>query len=353
MRRAPVVLILCSVLARSEPQLSTARQAELAGDLAAAEKAYERELNSRPAAETWQRLGLVRHLQNKFDSAIPAFREAAQLDPSLWTAHLFLGICLYRTNQFAGALAALEKADRLAPKQNAGRDELDYWLGATRIAAKRPLKGLQGLERLLARNPRHAEALELAVRTYADLSSGAWNGVAEAHFETAPGYEVHGHALESEGNREGALEAFRKSKALNANRAGPGLAIGRLLLRQEKAEEAFTAFQQELKLVDADPATYYYAGLAAIQLSRYAAAAPMLEAAARWPYRNPEAALALAQVYLALKEPALAVAAARQATLIAPSSDAAHELLAAALSQTGQNGELQAEQRRWQKRQNK
>src|SRR2546430_14813003 len=136
-------------MARGEPQLQVARQAERAGTPPAAEKAYENELKVRPAAGTWQRLGLVRHLQNTFDAASQAFREATRLDPSLWTSHLFLGICLYRTNQFAQALSALEKAQRGAPRNQPGEDELDYWLGATRIALKRPLAGLQSLERLL------------------------------------------------------------------------------------------------------------------------------------------------------------------------------------------------------------
>ena len=233
--RAILIAILGAFLVGGEPQLPAARRAEQTGDLPAAEKAYETELKIRPAAGTWQRLGLVRHLQNKFEPAIEAFREATRLDPALWTSHLFLGICLYRTNQFATALSALEQAQRVAdghaPPGAAGRDELDYWLGATRIALKQPLAGLQSLERLLARNPKHVEALELAVRTYADLGSALWNEVAERNFETALGYEVHGHALESEGNLEGALEAYRQSKALSPQRVGPGLAIGRVLLR--------------------------------------------------------------------------------------------------------------------------
>jgi tetratricopeptide (TPR) repeat protein len=340
-------------MARGEPQVAVARQAEQAGDLPAAEKAYENDLKVRPAAGTWQRLGLVRHLQNKFEAAILAFREATRLDPSLWTSHLFLGICLYRTNQFAPALAALEQAHRVAARNQPGQDELDYWLGATRIALKQPLAGLQSLERLLARNPKHVEALELVVRTYADLGSALWNDVAERNFETAPGYEVHGHALESEGNLEGALEAYRQSKALIPGRAGAGLAIGRLLLRKGKAQEALAALKEELTLAPGDLETSYVAGLAAIQLGLYAQATPLLETAARGARQNPEAPMALAQVYLALREPRQAMEAARQAVAIDPASPAAHELLVAALAQAGQTEGLEQEQRRWQERPNK
>src|SRR5260370_15368348 len=245
-------------MARAESTLPAAREAELAGDLPAAEKAYENDLKIRPAAETWQRLGFVRHLPNTCEAAIQAFREAPRLDPSLWTSHLFLGICLYRTNQFAQALSALEQAQRVAPRNQPGRDELDYWLGATRIALKQPLAGLQSLERLLARNPKHLE---------------------------------------------GALEAYRQSKALSPRRDGPGLAIGRLLLRKGRAEEALAALNEELTLAPGDPETSFAAGLAAIQLGRYVQAAQLMETATSGARENPEAPLALAQVYLALREP--------------------------------------------------
>ena len=63
-----------------------------------------------------------------------------------------------------------------------GRDELEFWLGATQIALKQPLQGLATLERLLRRNPRHIDALELTVRTANEVATGAWNRVAEIVF---------------------------------------------------------------------------------------------------------------------------------------------------------------------------
>jgi tetratricopeptide (TPR) repeat protein len=247
----------------------------------------------------------------------------------------------------------VEQADRIAPQNEPGRDEVDYWLGAARIAMKRPLAGLQPLERLIARNPRHVETLELATRTYADLGSALWNDIAERNFETSAGYEVHGHALESEGNMKGAMEAFQTAKALSPKRAGPGLEIGKLLLREQKAGEALALLKQELTMTGARPETSYFAGLAAIQLGRFAEAAPLMETAARWSRHNPEAPLALAQIHLALRDPVNAVEAARKAIAIAPASIAAHELLTAALMQAGRTAELAEEQRRWQEQQSK
>lgn len=333
----------CAGLAAQE--LST--QTPTAADLQATERAYEEQIRRRPSAELWQRLGLVRHLQSRYDAAVPAFREAIRLHPQLWTSHLFLGICLYRLNHFQESLQALEKADHLGPQSGRGRDEIDYWLGAAQIANQKSLAGLRSLERLLQRNPRHREALELAVRTYMGAGVQLWNQVAERHFETAAGYEVHGHALESEGNLNAALAAYYQARALKAERPGLGLAIGRLLLRQGKAEEALTELKREVAISD-DGEAAVYAGLAALQLGRYEEAAAFLEQASR-DRADGETWMALAQVRLAQQRMDEAVAAARRAVELAPASEAVHELFMTALQRTGRQQELRAEEQRWEK----
>jgi tetratricopeptide (TPR) repeat protein len=330
-----VVAFLVAVLARAQ---STGSRQNTSADLPALEQTIQRTVKSAPSAANWEKLGLVRHLQNRFQDAIPAFREALRVDSSRWASHLFLGICLYRTNQFAEALTSLERANKLAGiASGAGRDDLDYWLAATNLALKRPIPAFRLIERLLARNPAHREGLELATRSYAELSTAIWNEVADKSFDTAAGYEVHGHAVESEGNRNGALGAFRRSQALSPRRAGPGLAIGRLLLLDGKADEALTELRREMQLADADPAAWYYAGLAAAQLGQYSEAAGWLKKAAEWTARLPDAPLALAEVYLALNQPTEAVEAARKAVELNRSSAAAQQVLAAALARAGRH----------------
>jgi tetratricopeptide (TPR) repeat protein len=306
-----------------------ARQAELSGDFAAAEKAYENEVKTRPTADSWQRLGLVRNLQSKFEVASVAFREALRRDPSLWTSRLFLAICLYRLNDFQTARTELELASRQVPSGDPGRDEIDYWLGATLIALSHPLDGLMRLEGLLARKPNRVDALQLATETYASFSSSLWNQVAERNFDSAAGHEVHGHALEAEGDTAGAIEAYQQSQAINPKRSGPGTAIGRILLQRGNPEEASRALNDELRRNPYDPQACYYAGLTAIRQGRMAEAAPLLEIAVNWAAHDPEPAIALAQVYLGLGDRDRAAAAARKALAVAPGNAAATELLQA------------------------
>lgn len=265
----------------------------LPGDVAAQEQFYEKRVRETPTADLWQRLGLTRHLQNRYRDAIPAFREAVRLDPNLWTAHLFLGIGLYRTNDFPSSLVSLENAERLAPKGHAGRDEIDYWLGASRIALKQPLRGLQALERLLARSPTNLEALELATQSYIDLGTSLWNEVAEETFETPQGYEIHAHALEDGQNRLGAVEAYRTSRVLDPERAGPRLGIARILLDQAKPAEALALLKEELAL-SLDPMALLLAGRAAAQTGDRENAERWLTEAILWPATRSEASAALA-----------------------------------------------------------
>lgn len=319
-------------------------------DLAAVERAAAQLVSTQPTAENWQKLGLARYLQGRFEPAITALSEAVGRDSKLWTSHLFLGISQYRTNQFAHALAALERASRLAPTVAPGRDDVDYWLGATRIALRQPLGGLEALERLLARNPRHLQALQLSAETYAETASTLWNRVADRAFDTPAGQEVHGYALESEGNRAGAIEAFRSSLSLAPQRPGSGAALGRLLLSSGDAAAAADALRRELQNDPASPEANLYLGLWALRENQVEQARRSLEIASAWLPGDEEPLLALCQAHLALGAAGPAVAAARSAVEADGHSLAGHELLLAALAAANDRAGWEGEMQRWSSR---
>src|SRR5438093_10396606 len=81
--------------------LDAARRAQAAQDLNKAVEEYRKALSLKPvgAAEIYQNLGLVYHLQFTYQDAIKSFEKALSLQPNLWASHLFMGIGLYKTNQ--------------------------------------------------------------------------------------------------------------------------------------------------------------------------------------------------------------------------------------------------------------
>lgn len=233
-RKLFLVLPLCVALlggrqSGSNEDLDAAHRAELSGDLSRAESIYQKLLTTHPDAEIYQRLGLVRHLQNKFTEASRAFEEAIRLDPQLWSSHLFLGIDYYRINRFADALKQLETTDRLHPQQG----ETRFWLGATQLALHHYIAGFEALEDVLQKDSANTEVLRLLAESYADYGTQLLNGVGEKYPDTAAGLEVQGRAFEFEGSYEAALAAYRKAAAKDPERPGIREAIARILRHEQ------------------------------------------------------------------------------------------------------------------------
>ena len=209
----------------SSEDLDAAHRAELSGNLPRAESIYGKLLGEHPSADIYQRLGLVRQLQNKFGEASQAFEQAVRLNPQLWSAHLFLGIDYYRTNRFSEALKQLEITDRLHP----GQGETRFWLGATQLALHHYMDGFEVLEGVLEKDPNNTEVLRLLAEAYADYGTQLLNQVGEKYPDTAAGLEVQGRAFEFEGSYEAALQAYRAAAAKNPQRPGIREAIARVL----------------------------------------------------------------------------------------------------------------------------
>jgi tetratricopeptide (TPR) repeat protein len=213
-----------------DQELAAAHNAEASADFARAESIYVNILKANPEPDLFQRLGLVRHLQNKFQEASVAFQNALRLNPKLWTSHLFLGIDYYRLNRFEDALVHLKEADRL----NSNVQETQFWLGTTELVLRRYWEGFQTLEGLLEKDPGNTEVLRLLAEGYAEFGTKMLNDVAEKYPDSAPGLEIAGKAFEFEGSDEAALDAYLKAAAKDPELPGIQQAITRVQSRRTK-----------------------------------------------------------------------------------------------------------------------
>lgn len=192
--------------------------------MASAEREYRQALELHADAAIYQRLGLVRHLQGKFQAAIPAFEQSLKIQPNQWSARLFLGIDLYKTNQFERALGQLEQAGKLRPND----PEIELWLGLTHLARKEYLTGLAMLETLSSQQPKNLELLRILAKNYAVYGTTLLNNVAEKYPDTPAGLQIHAQALEFEGANEAALEIYLQLRKLEPARPGVAEALERL-----------------------------------------------------------------------------------------------------------------------------
>jgi tetratricopeptide (TPR) repeat protein len=211
-----VVAALIAQQTSPPPDLAAARQAEQARDFAAAEAIYVQLVSHRPDAQLYQRLGLVRHMQNRFGPAVEAFEQAVKLDASLWSSHLFLGIDLYRMNRFDEADAHLTIANHLHP----GEPEIMFWSGATKLARRDFMAGFETLESVLERNPSNPEVLRMLAESYATFGTSLLNEVGEKYPNSPAGLIVQGKAFEFEGAYGPALNSYRAALSLTPDRPG-------------------------------------------------------------------------------------------------------------------------------------
>lgn len=209
-------LLTAAAQAQVQVHVDAAQKAQAAGDFRTAETEYVEALKGREDWELFQRLGLVRHLQNKYAQAITALEQAVHLNPDAWGAQLFLGIDCYRTNQFARGLDALRRSARIQPNQ----PEVQFWLGVTYIALDRYLDGLQILDELSQAQKPQLEALRILAQSSSDYSIQLHNRITKEAPESAWAHRVHGMALEDAGFCDQAVVEYRRALELKPDMAG-------------------------------------------------------------------------------------------------------------------------------------
>jgi len=172
-----------------------------------------------------------------------------------------------------GLIALLEQAEKAADAEATARPV------AVRTRVSRPAE----LAEMLRGNPHDPDALYLAGKSYEALSSD----VGHKLFALSPdSYRVRmmrGEAFEkSDANDyEKALEEYRRALALKPDLPGVHYAIGRILWKMRRWEEAIMLLQQELEKNPHHGLANYYLGNSYLALDRKEQAIRHLEAAIR------------------------------------------------------------------------
>lgn len=236
-----------------------AKQAEEKHDFQAAAGIYQQILKANPhQPDVLQKLGLVYYLSGRYAQAIPPLKEAAQLDPSLWGADLFLGISYYRSGDFASAAAALRQTLALQPNL----PEAEYWYGST-LAAQGDSESAVPYLRRAAASPRTsldaqaqlADAYQAAAQSYDQKVMALDPNSYRAH-------QLKAESLAWQGRDSAALLEYQRALALKPDIEGVHRAMGAIYWQQRNFDQASRQFEAELKLNPLD-------GLSNLRLGEY------------------------------------------------------------------------------------
>lgn len=273
----------------------------------------------------------------RFGPAIELFRELTSLQPANSTAWRGLGLSLTDHSQSLFARLPAESAEALT------------LLARARLAADEPKAAFTFLRQALTKNPHfgpaHASLAELYTKTdhsdwaaaetaKAAPASGVFAEIENASKEAlqafarlsalGPSAELHeteAEAARARGNHAGAIAAWRKALALKPGNPNLERGLARSLLQSRNYDEAIpllTKYQ-----------LYSELGEALVESGKPAEAVPHL-----LKTRTPAAQAALGRAYLAIDQPAKAIAPLR-AALATDTDGGLHFQLARALQRTG------------------
>ena len=228
-------------LDRLHAELAAARQAQDPSRLRAA---YEELATLQPDNSEFHRgHGLAAYLSGHYQQAIAALARAADLEPNLAGARLYLSMSLYRTNRFQEALEAVNQSPELA----AGQAAALYWKGASYRALGQLAPAIAVLEAARRTSEPDPNLLQLLTRSYSERSSELLRRLLSTAPDSAAARLLKAEELAMDGVHQAALRELNTALSASPGFIGLHLAKGGILWAQEKYEAGAAEFRLELE----------------------------------------------------------------------------------------------------------
>jgi len=202
---------------------------------------------------TLMRQGSVALQQGHFDQALKLFQEAASLQPNNATVYNMIGLCYFNKGQYPEALEAFGKALRLIPTFSDARNNR----GATYLAMGQYSMAEVDFLAVLADNtyPHHWDVYYNLGMTYLRRGNvaAAQEAFVKAISSSTPVYRAYLRLAEIDeqlGNPDGAIRELQEARLKFPERVEAPLALGRLLIKLGRKEEARQYLQE---VIDGQP----------------------------------------------------------------------------------------------------
>lgn len=229
------------------PQDAVAQQSR--GDWSGAEKTWRALTTGSPGDyRYWTSLGVCLAHEGRLPEAVEAYRKSLAIQPESPQTRLNLGIAYFKLGQFDKAIPELKAGSSGMPDTR----QSDLLLGMALYGTSRYKEAAEYLGRARQAQPNNPELGLVLARSY--LLSGEYDK-AKGEFETLlrqdpDSIQVHmllGEAYDALGQSENAVREFELA-AKKGNVPDAHFALGFLLWRDKRYEEAAQEFQKELVL---------------------------------------------------------------------------------------------------------
>jgi tetratricopeptide (TPR) repeat protein len=222
---------------------SEAKSDEQSGDIAGSISKYQSILAIAPRlGPAYNNLGALYLRQHQYTKAIAILKQGLEVDRSMYSATILLGVAYYEEGDYKDARQPLETAVRANPKDN----NAELYLAKDLIKLEDFGPAATHLQELTKREPNNQEIWYMLGNVYIQLSEAALAKVDAIDPNSVLSHEIRGDVMASMKNFDGALVEYKKAVEIGPQQAGTHYKLGNAYWQLDAWADATEQFQAEL-----------------------------------------------------------------------------------------------------------
>jgi tetratricopeptide (TPR) repeat protein len=333
--------------ADDERPIAIAREQQ--GDFAGAETAWHAILKVHPeSAEPYAHLGFLEAKQERYKQAVPLYRKAFALDPTMPGLRLNLGLSLFKSGAMNDTIQTLTPLLKNSSPSSSEAQRLNILIGMSHYGLGEYETAIPYLKEAATHDTRSLW-LRLALAQSCLASKqfpcvlDVYREVLALNAESAEADMLAGEALDEMRDHAGAIQQFRAAVKADPKMPNVHFALGYVLWTQNQIEEAAKEFDVELVNTPDHPQALVYLADVDIKLSNTASALVLLEKAVRVDPKIALGHLDLGIVYAGLGRRTEALREMKVAEEQNPNDQNVHWRLGRFYQEEGKKAEAKAE----------
>ena len=274
-----------SVMGADERQ--TAITLEQAGRNAEAEAAWRAFVKLQPAnSEGYAHLGFLEARQERYAQAVPLYRKALAINPTMPGLRMNLGLALFKAGELKEAIPTFDSLLKSQPPSSPEAERLTILLGMAHYGLDEYAAAIPYLKEATASDPQNLPFR--LVLAHSCLGAKQFQCVLDVYHEilmlnaeSAEADMLAGEALDEMQDHDGATEQFRAAAKANPQEPNVHFGLGYLLWCQSQYEEAAQQFEAELANLPNNAQALVYLADTNMKMNHPEAALPLIEKAIR------------------------------------------------------------------------
>jgi len=276
---------ICVAQSPGTHERDTAFALEQQGNNAEAEVAWRSILKALPAdAEAYAHLGFLEARQEHYKQAVPFYRKALALSPTMPGLRMNLGLALFKAGELKEAIQTFAALLKSEPADSPEAQRAVALLGIARYGIGDYAAAVPDLKAAAAGDPQNLEFRLLLAHSCLALRQfqcvlDVYHEILTLNAESAEADMLAGEALDEIHEHAAAIEQFRAAVKADPKEPNVHFGLGYLLWTQNQFEEAAQEFQAELAIVPDHAQALAFLADADLQINHPADAEPLIRRA--------------------------------------------------------------------------